>query len=372
MKILFCDNGLATFLNFRGGVVRYFHESGHEVVVAVPQSTSDSASMTSVPDYLQVYPLPLDRNGANPLSDLRFYYALYKLIQEVKPHVVFTYTIKPNIYGSFAARRLGIPVVAMVAGLGYTFSGNSIKHRLGRLLYKHGLRNADKVIVLNRNNLDTLRDNSFVKEQNLILFEGGEGVNLMQFPLVHDDYKNVRFLMVARVLYDKGYTEFVEAARIVKEKYPQIQFDLLGPLATDSPMGVPTEVVKSDVASGAINYLGETNNVASFVALNGVVVVVSSYHEGFNRSLMEACAMGRICITSNIPGCAEIVEDGYNGYLVQPKNSKELASAMIHVIESSEETRQRLAANSYKKAREYFDIQNVYRQYDLILKQIFK
>lgn len=371
MRILFCDNGLEPFLNFRGYIARHFHELGYEVGVIVPQSTCTDKLMANVPSYLTVHPLAMNRNGSNPISDWIYYKGLLHIFKSVKPDIIFVYTIKPNIYGSIAAHKLGIPVVAMVAGLGYAFSGNSLKHRLGRRLYGYGLRRANKVIVLNDSNYKILLTKKFVNEENLILFEGGEGVDLNQFAFREDDYETVRFLMVARVLYDKGYSEYVEAARIVKKRYPDIKVELLGPLAEDSPMGVPADIVKKDHNDGIITYLGETNDVPAFVGLNGVVVVVvSSYHEGFNRSLMEACAMGRICITSDIPGCKEIVKEGYNGYLVPPKNSVALANAMIKIIESSQEERKALAVNSNKRAKKIFDVHFVFKKYDKIISDI--
>lgn len=372
MKVLFCDNGLEPFLNFRGYIAEYFHSIGYNVSVVVPKSTCVKKIIDKVPDYLDVIPVSMNRNGSNPLSDFGYLRDLYRIFKSSCPDIVFVYTIKPNIYGSIAAGKLGIPVVAMVAGLGYAFSGNSIIHKLGRLLYRFGLRKASKVIVLNKSNYQTLLENGFVRKENLVLFEGGEGVNLTQFKRCEDNYDRVRFLMVARVLYDKGYSEYVDAAKIVKEKFPEIKIELLGPLAEDSPMGVPSEVVKRDNDAGYISYLGETDNVPKYIGLNGVVVVVSSYHEGFNRSLMEACAMGRICITSDIPGCKEIVRNDYNGYLVKPKDPVMLADAMIKVINATKKQRVKMASNSYTLAKEVFDVQHVYKKYDNIISEVLK
>lgn len=350
-------------------MARHFNKLGYQVMVVVPKSTCTDQVLNRAPEYLQVFTVEMDRNGANPISDRKYYKDLLHIFKQVKPNIIFVYTIKPNIYGSIAACRSGIPVVAVVPGLGYAFSGNSLKHRLGRWLYGYGLRRANKVIVLNNSNYIILA-RKFVKKENLILFAGGEGVDLNQFPFREDEYDSVRFLMVARILYDKGYSEYVEASRLVKKRYPDVRVELLGPLAEDSPMGVPLDIVKKDHDEGTISYLGETDDIPAYVGRKGVVVVVSSYHEGFNRALMEACAMGRICIASDIPGCKEIVKDGYNGYLVPAKDSEKLADAMLKIIESPSEKRRFLAANSNRVAQEKFDVNFVFEKYDKIISDI--
>lgn len=176
--------------------------------------------------------------------------------------------------------------------------------------------------------------------------------------------------MVARVLYDKGYQEYVDAAAIVKAKYPNVELELLG--ATDflSPMGVPKSVLEKDVADGKINYLGVTNDVPLYLKRKKVVVVVSSYHEGMNRALMEALAMGKPVITTNIPGCKEMVDEGINGFLVPKKDSSALAKAMIRYIELSDADKEKMEHASYKKAVEQFDVKHVLKRYDEIIEEM--
>lgn len=371
MRILFCDNNLKSFLNFRGFVVNHFLAKGWDACVVVPESTCSPDVLNRCPDRLRVIPTDVNQNSSNPLSDLRYAANLYRYLKDFKPDIVFTYTIKPNIYCSLAAKLLNIPVVAMVAGLGYVFSGNNLKLKLARRLYKLGLKASNKVIVLNQTNAQILQSNGFAASKKLILFEGGEGVDLEQFTYKADSYETIRFLMVARVLYDKGYTEYVEAAKIVRKKYPNLQIELLGPLDESSPMAVPRAVVEHDHESGVITYLGVTDDVASYLSQPGVVVVVSSYHEGFNRSLMEACAMGRICITSNIPGCKEIISNGVNGYLVEPKDSQALAEAMLHIIELEPSERAKMSIASHSKAQTTFDVKTVCDRYDAIISEFF-
>ena len=371
MKVLFCDNNLKFFLNFRKYIVEYLHNKGYELGAVVPSDSCTEKILNKKPKYLKVFPINMNGNSSNPFDDIIYFCKLFRIFKAENPNIIFVYTIKPNIYGSIAASMLNIPIVAMVAGLGYVFTGNGPTKTLGRMLYKFGLHKANNVIVLNETNKKTLIEGGYVKPENMILFDSGEGVDLNQFKYNPDAYESVRFLMVSRILYDKGYSEFVEAAKIVKDKYPNVKFELLGPLAEDSPTGVPKKVIDADQKNGFIEYLGETDDVPYYLRRHGVVsVLLSSYNEGFNRSLMEACAMGRICITSDTPGCKEIVDNGVTGILVKPKDSSALADAMIKIIEMPSSKRYEMSKASYKKASEHFDVRYVYKKYDYIISQL--
>lgn len=372
MLILFCDNSLNLFLNFRGPVVKYFHDLGYRTAVIVPEHSDDEKLRNKAPEYLDIHHVDMNPAGMNPISDISYFTTLFFLFRRLRPDIVFLYTIKPNIYGSFAAQLLDIPAVAMVAGLGYVFGGNTWKHKFGRRLYKWGLSKASNVIVLNSSNYNTLCD-SFVKRDKLILFQEGEGVDLTEYPFTEDSFDTVKFLMVARVLYDKGYSEYVEAIRLVHEKYPDIKTELLGPIDYISPMGVPEHVVKSHHEEGVITYLGVTDNVPQYIGAKGVVVVLPSYyHEGLNRSLMEACSMGRPVITTDIAGCREVVRDGVNGHVVKPKDSRKLADKMISIIEMSPEQRRIMGNKSFEHAKKMFDINKVLVRYQQLADKLIK
>lgn len=371
MKAIFCNNFLPGLILFRNDVMKHFCRNGWEVVVVVPEATAGKSMLERLDPSWKTYLVKVDPNGLNPINDLKYLNDLRKIYKKEKPDIVFHYTIKPNLYGTLAARLAGVRNAAMVAGLGYMFEGNSPAKRVGRMLYKFGLRNADRVFALNKSNCEVLLKGKFVLPEKLIHLKGGEGVNLSTYPFRPMSFATTRFLMVARVLYDKGYSEYVEAARIVKSKYPNTEIELLGPLATDSPMGVPEDVVRHDHDSGTITYLGETDDVQSFVLRDGVVVVVvSKYLEGLNRSLMEACAMGRPIITTTNPGCIETVEDGINGYLVSPGKAQELADAMIRFIELPADAKVRMSEASHKKAIDIFDVNNVVRSFTKVTESL--
>lgn len=216
MKVIFCNNFLPGQLLFRYEVMESFAKDGWEVVLIVPKASASDRLISKIPQSWKTYLLDVDCNSVNPVNDIRFFNTLRKIYKKEKPDIVFHYTIKPNIYGTLAAKVCGIHSIAMVAGLGYMFDGDSFTKRIGRLIYKFGLRNADKVFTLNSQNSEVLLSGNYVKLRNLIHLKGGEGVDLQKYPYRKMKFDTTRFLMVARVLYDKGYNEYVEAAKIVK------------------------------------------------------------------------------------------------------------------------------------------------------------
>lgn len=367
MKVVFCNNDLSGLYLFRRDVYLHFHSQGYEVVVIYPRSINELFFLDIIEKHCRCIAVDMYPNSQNIFLDLRLYKQLKAIYKEENPDIVFNYTIKPNIYSAFAARSLGIRSVDMMAGLGYVFNGSSIKKIIARELYKFGLNCANKVIVLNQDNYNTIVD-KYVPSENLLLFEGGEGVNMVDYPFKVNHFESVRFLMVARLLYDKGFQQFVDAAEIVKKQYPQVKFELLGEFSEDSPTGVKKTVLKEYVDKGIINYLGVTNDVPSYVLQDGTVVVVASYYmEGMNRALMEACSMGRPIITTNLPGRKEMVEDGVTGFCIEPKNAHALADACIKFIELSEEEKVKMAKASYEKCKRQFDVVHVIEKYEEII-----
>ena len=181
MKLLFCDNGLPMLLNFRQEIIDYFLSQGHEVVLVYPEHTANEALLSKVSQSCKCYGVNCEPSGFNPLKDIRYFWQLKKIYSIEKPNIAFHYTIKPNIYGTLASKMNGIKAVAMLAGLGVVFAGSSLWQRFGRTLYKFALRKADKVIVLNKRNYNTLSQSKFVDTQKLILFKAGEGVNLKKY-----------------------------------------------------------------------------------------------------------------------------------------------------------------------------------------------
>ena len=366
MKILFCDNSLRELLNFRKKVIYSYVEAGWCVVLVAPKNCG------YVPDahLIKLVPIEMQRSGKNPFQDLRYCMTLRRIYKEERPDYIFHYTIKPNIYGSFAAKTCGIRSSAMIAGLGYVFNKSGIGNRVARWLYKFALKFADYVLVLNKYNYDYIR-NRLVPEEKLMLLRGGEGVDLVHFyPRTMEEREHdVKFLMISRVLYDKGYQEYVDAAKAVHQVYPNVKFQLLGSIDVEYPNHVPEEQVKADSDAGHICYLGYHLDVVPYV-VESDCIVLPSFHEGLSRVLMEALAMGKPIITTDIPGCRETVEENKNGYLVKPKDTKSLEEGMKKFLSLTTEERQNMGRYGRQKAEREFDICDVVKTYHKITSKV--
>lgn len=372
MKIVFCDNNLSGLYHFRKDIYEYFANKGHKVIVLYPKISNEPFFLNKIKKVCECIAVDMLPNSQDLLNDFKLYKQIKSIYKKIHPDIVFNFTIKPNIYSAIASKGLGIPTVNMMPGLGFVFSGNSLKKIIARRLYKLGLKKADKVIVLNQSNYERIVD-KYVNRNKLILFEGGEGVNMNEYCYKDNQFNEVRFLMVARLLYDKGFQQFVDAAKLVKQRYPNVKFELLGGLCEESPTGVKREILQKYVEDGFIDYLGETNDVPSYVLRDGTVVVVASYYmEGMNRALMEACSMGRPIITTNIPGCKELVDDGETGFCIEPKSAEALAEACIRFIELPREKKIKMAHASYEKCKKQFDINLVIEKYERIINEFYK
>ena len=368
MKILFCDNSLWGLVNFRGYIINHFLGEGHEVVLVAPEK-EDEQMQATVPDGVKYIPVDMGRTASNPFTDLRYFNTLRKIYRSERPDFVFHYTIKPNIYGSIAAKMLGIRCCAMIAGLGYAFISDSLSARIARMMYRWGLKRTNRLIVLNHSNYDFILKEHYCSPSKTILLSGGEGVSLKDFDF-HDNSTDgsITFLFIGRLLEDKGYYEFVEAAKRVKQHHPDVQFQLIGALDPAYPKSVSREVVANDEKAGYIKYIGFTNDMQSVYRRRGLVITLPSYYsEGMNRSLMEACATGKPIITTSIPGCHEAVEEGKNGYIVPPKDPQALADAIERFMSLGKDARQAMSEASRRRAEERFDVSKVIEVYERVI-----
>jgi glycosyltransferase involved in cell wall biosynthesis len=318
-----------------------------------------------------VLPVEMERHGTNPLKEMKLVSYYKKQMREINPRIVLTYTIKPNIYGAFAAKLLGIPNSCMMAGLGYAFSHDDMSSRIARALYRLSMKCTQHIMVLNESNYNTLQEKRLCKREKILWLKGGEGVNISNYPFYDNDAQEITFVFIARMIAEKGYRIFVEAAKEVKKQYSQVKFHAIGTFADGSPdasSNITKEEVENDVKQGYIEYLGTFSNMLEVYSRPGSVITIPSYYsEGLNRSLMEACSCGKPIITTSIYGCKETVVDGVNGYLVEPKSVPALVDAIKRYIELSQEQRRQMSIESRKLAESRFDIKKVIAVYDDII-----
>ncbi len=348
-------------LNYRGYVIRKFADAGYRVVIAAPD---DSNGTSVIPPAVTYEPVRISRKGTNPFKDIFYLGRLFRLYRKYKPSVVFHYTIKPNIYGTLIAALIGIPSVAIVTGLGYVFNNNNITARIAKMLYTFALRFSTKTIFLNEDNMALMLRLGAVKSRRAMLLEGGEGVDVSSFAVEPVSKEQPRtFLMAARVLYDKGYREFVEAAKA----NPQARFILVGAIDVN-PSAVPEEVVRGEKA---IEYLGMMEHDRLMEQIKKAsCVVLPSYHEGMSIVLIEAIALGRPVICSDIPGCRETVDEGVNGYKVPCRDAEALSQTCRRFTELPDDSMEAMSQASRSKAERQFDVHKVWAVYKEIIDTI--
>lgn len=332
-KIAIISHYAPSLINFRGDLIRTMVELGHKVICLGPEAGFEQPLQELGADYRQI---SLHRTGLNPLKDINTLFSLRKALKEIKPDLVFSYTVKPIVYGSIAAHLAGVKrMYAMITGLGYVFIGQTFKQRLLTqvlaFLYRWGLKYNQAVFFQNPDDLHLFVDKGIVPKRVKPVLVNGSGVNIEKFAFYRPKLSPVTFLLTARLIKDKGILEYVEAARLLKQKYPMAKFQLLGPLDIN-PAAITQAQLDQWSKEGIIEYLGKTNDVRPYIADASVFVLPSFYREGTPRSVLEAMSMGRPIITTDAPGCRETVVNGRNGFLVPVKDIIALKSAMEKFI----------------------------------------
>lgn len=361
-KILFCANTAWSMHQFRRGVLAALIEDGYEVHVAAPED-EDAASLRTMGCIFHA--LEMSAQGRNPLQDLRLIASLHVLYRKIRPVVIFHYTIKPNIYGSLAARLAGIRSIAITTGLGYVFINTGVVSRVSKMLYRVALRFSREVWFLNQEDRSAFVSEGLVDPGKCRILPG-EGVDLDFYALPPDADTpisgNFRFLLIARLLWDKGIGEYVDAARALKARHSQVRCELLGPAGGANPSAIPDSQINAWLAEGVIDYLGTVSDVRPAIAA-AHCVVLPSYREGVPRSLMEACAMERPVIATAVPGCRDVIDDGETGFLCRDRDAEDLANKMEAMIKRDPASWRRMGAAGRAKMRTDFDERNVIAHY---------
>lgn len=352
-----------SIIDFRGPLINELLARGHFVIAAAPEDEYfEDVSLTLHQNGVELHRVPLDRAGISPVADMLTYRALIKLIRRLKPDVLLGYTIKPVIYGGLASQKVGdIKFFPMITGLGYAFTeARGLKRKLVRFaverLYRRALGSANAVIFQNPDDQALFQSLNLLPKNTVVRCVRGSGVDLSSFPSTPLPNALV-FLMLARLVSDKGVREYVAAARKVRKQFPHAVFRLAGAF-DGNPTSIKMTEVKKWVEEGVIEYLGDLTSVQEALATCRVYVL-PSYREGTPRSVLEAMATGRPVITSDAPGCRETVIHGENGLLVKPRDADALALAMIELIEMDKADVNRMADASLAMARDKYDVDKV-------------
>lgn len=366
IKILFSANTAWSMLNFRKGLIQHLLTQGYQIIILAPH---DAFSEKLAVLGCTVIDLPMSAKGVNPLKDIQLTYFLFGIYRSLQPDFIIHYTIKPNIYGSLAAHMAGIPSIAITTGLGYTFVNNNLVSRIARRLYKFSFRFPKEIWFLNEDDRQTFLNYGLVAREKAVLLHG-EGVDLQHFTprLQLQTDENFRFLLIARMLWDKGVGEYVEAARIVQASYPNAVFQLLGACGVPNPSVISREQIAKWELEGLVEYLGTTDDVRPFIA-QADCVVLPSYREGIPRTMIESAAMAKPLIVSDAPGCRDVVRDGITGYICAVKDADALARCCLHLLEQPPLKREQMGYSGRAFMAEVFDEQKVISQYIATLQQ---
>ena len=353
-KILILANHYNTLRIFRRELIKKLAELGNEVLISIPPA--EKQEIDTLESYgSKVIITDMERRGMNPVKDISLLNRYKKLLREVNPDKVITYTIKPNIYGSIACKSLKIPHYCNVTGLGSAFMADGgLMRKLVSMMYKCSMNKAEKIFFENVGNRDTLVNENIVRAEQTVVMAGA-GVNLDEFAFCEypEDDGSVHFLNVGRIMREKGMDELFYAIRKIKKEYPNTTFDFIGWYEDNYK-----ETVEKMQSENLIAFHGFQSDVTPFIK-KANCIVHPSYHEGMSNTLLESCSMGRPIITSNIHGCLEAVEDGKNGFLCNVKDGEDLYCKIKQFIELPYEKRREMGRYARKFVEMNFDQNDV-------------
>ena len=335
MKIALVTNSAWNIHNFRLGLIQAFQQQGHEVVsIAPPDDYSGRLRGAGI----KLYDINMDSRGVNPVRDTSLVLELYHLYKKLKLDMVLHFTVKPNIYGTLAASYLKIPVINNVCGLGTVFLQDGMVSTVAKWLYRVSFRFSQKVFFHNPDDHDLFIREGLLKSSKADVVPGS-GIDTQRFfpdaqPTPTKD--TFTFLVISRLIYDKGIVEYVEAAQNLRSQGISVQCQLLGAKDPDHKRGIPVGLVDQWAQSGVVNYLGTTDDVRSMIQ-QADCVVLPSYREGLPRTLLEAASLQKPIVATDTPGCRHVVEHGVNGLLCKVKDADDLMEKMLAMTQLTRE-----------------------------------
>jgi len=359
MRIAIVLNTSWNIYNFRLGLVKALLGNGNEVYAVAPE---DEFSVRLVEEGCKFEKVTMDSRGANPVKDFKLIRELYGIYKRIKPDVILHFTIKPNIYGTIAARMLGVPSINNVCGLGTVFLKKNMVSVVAILMYKIAFSFANKIFFQNSEDQELFFKKKLVKRNQADLIPGS-GINLEQFmPQEYGKNRKFTFLLISRMIYDKGILEYVEAIKRLKNRGVDAKFQILGALDFQHKRGIQKELVDSWLDQNIFDYLGRKEDVRPFIK-EADCVVLPSYREGIPRTLLEAASMARPIVATNVAGCRQVVENNQNGYLCDIADSEDLADKMFSMYNLPSEERGSMGMRGNQKIRKEFDEKIVIEKY---------
>jgi glycosyltransferase involved in cell wall biosynthesis len=351
-KILLVANTSWSMVKFRVGLMKRLVEEGYDVTVLAPKDDYSEEIKILGCHYVD---LEMDNKGSSIFNDFKMMRKLYHIYKKLAPDLIFHYTIKPNIYGTLAAKKAGIKSIAVITGLGYTFIHDNLTAKIAKKLYKKSLKHAQQVWFINVEDKNKFLLAQLLDENKMYLLPS-EGIDTDKFaPLKADKVDDkFHFILIARLLWDKGIGEYVEVAKRFKEKYPHVVFDLVGVIDAQNPKAISAHEIEAWSKEGWVDYKGYTSDVRGFIAQSDCVVL-PSYREGVSMILMESAAMQKPIIASNVPGCRDLVNHNMSGYLCRVKSVDDLELKMERMIHLSVEQRDEMGREGRKFMLEEFN-----------------
>jgi glycosyltransferase involved in cell wall biosynthesis len=366
-RVLFIDN-TAHHVYGQLHLMRSFLQLDYKVIVAIPIDSLFTNKLRY--EGITIINFNVDSKSINPLKDCVLFLRYLKLFYSAKPELICSFTIKPNLYGSLAAKFLGVPIVANVTGLGYVFIRDSFVSKVALKLYRFCFKFTDFIFCQNHDDLRALIEYRVLSNKNKIGLLPGSGVNLERFPYIgiHSS-GNIQFMYSGRLLWDKGIRELISAFRIVRQKYPFTKLIFIGNYFPSNPAAISPEIIQGWQKEGLIEYKGMVDNV--FEAMKYIdCVILPSYREGMPRSLLEASSMGKPIITVDSVGCRDVVEDGITGYMAKTADVETLVLAMIRFIELPFDKKLEMGKSGRAKMEREFDQQIVIDRYIQVVNRL--
>ncbi len=351
--------------NFRMNLLKSLKKDGYYIVVIAP---TDVYSQILEKEGFKFYHLNLDNNNINTIKELKLFFQLLKLYKQIDPDIILHYTIKPNIYGTLAASFLKKSTINNISGLGTVFLNNNLSSKIARILYKLTLKFSGKVFFQNNNDRQLFLQNKLI-DKNLTDLIPGSGINTKQFSPISYEPEIFTFLFIGRLIKDKGIGEYIEAIKIIKKKYKEVKFQIIGSLYEKNPTAINQTTLQSWIDKGLIEYLGYTDDIKQSIS-QASCVVLPSYREGLSRALLEAASMAKPIVTTNVPGCRDVVDNEVNGFLCRVKDHIDLADAMFKMIKLSKEEQQKMGKMGRKKVLAEFDDYIVIQKYKDAIKEL--